>query len=163
MLFLIILIVEVNPKGILNNLYDKIEKREAIDNITSGRDLMWEDRIKDFKLSPIIGVGFANYVNITYSKVDMFTGEDEPGSGWLYLLSSLGLIGFVFYIIPIVRIFSKINRESPISYYFLIFFCIHSIVEGYLLSTGSLLGILMWMSIATSLDYHRNKRLKLFN
>ncbi|MPL77456.1 hypothetical protein SDC9_23312 [bioreactor metagenome] len=152
-------VIKMNPYNVLNNLYDKIEQRESIDNFTSGRDLMWEDRIKDFKVSPIIGVGYANYVNTIYSRVDFTSGDDEPGSGWLYLLSSLGIIGFVLYLFPIVKIIRHYNKHSPISFYFLVFFCLHSFVEGYLLSIGSILGVLMWISISSSLDYINNKTL----
>lgn len=155
----IVFIINLNPYGVLDNLNTKIEHRESIDNITSGRDRMWQDRIDDFKMSPIIGVGYSNYVNIDNSKIDFATGESESGSGWIFLLSSLGLLGFTFYIIPIVNILIKTNRNSPVSFYFLLFFVIHSFAEGYMLAIGHLFAILMWLSISSSHDHFKNNNL----
>lgn len=58
----------------------------------SSRDALWEDRIKEFIDSPILGQGFCamNRSIATHTSYSDETRGIESGSSWLFLLSSMG-------------------------------------------------------------------------
>lgn len=89
-------------------LIAKIDARSNSGDITAGRSNMFLDNISDFKKNPVSGVGFYNMYNSAESKINS-DGSLEYPSGWLFVLSSTGLLG-IFYFIFILK------------YYFLHFF-----------------------------------------
>lgn len=136
-----------------SEIINKNEARKTSDDILGGRETMFIDRIEDFKESPIFGVGFASMKN-TYHSTFNFSGVLEPGSGWLFMLSTLGVLGLILFVslmlYPVFKIL--INTKTithlhslPVS--ILIFFTFHLMVEGYLLSTGSFLFFYLWLTI----------------
>lgn len=156
-----------------------VEKNEvAIDNgsMTSSRDALWDYRIEEFKSKPIFGIGFSyiakepNYKNIPSPRFahvnalnkherSFFSAQSiEPGSSWLAVLSMTGIFGFVtFFIIyfsalKTVKILASINKPNPIySLYagILIFFGLHMIAEGYVLSAGNIMCYIFWLLLGT--------------
>ncbi|MDU1905729.1 MAG: O-antigen ligase family protein [Dysgonomonas sp.] len=153
-------IIVLNPGGMLDALYNKIENSSS--NITSGRDKMWQDRIADFESSPIIGVGFLTMKEVKNSKIDFFEGTQESGSGWLMLLSSTGILGFISYLLLIIPPLIQIWRYFPnygLSVAVCAFFATHTIIEGYTLAFGSPLCALMWLNIGVlNTVYKLNKK-----
>jgi O-antigen ligase len=136
------------------NVILKNQSRVETDNILSGRETMWKDRIEDFKYSPIYGVGFASMKNDFNSKINI-DGTFEPGSGWLFILSSLGLLGFITFVILFIKpiIIMSLKMKVPFAYSnlivcILVFFIFHLLIEGYVLSTGGFLSFYIWLSIA---------------
>jgi hypothetical protein len=139
------------------NIVAKQEHRTETDNLLSNRDQMWIDRIKDFQHSPIYGVGFSSMHYVKNSKTNKVTGLFEPGSTWLFILSSLGLMGFIIFSILMFKplwktllINQKINTQLSVEFSILIFFSIHFFIEGYALSSGTFLFFYLWLTIAVT-------------
>lgn len=120
------------------------------------REELWEERIDDFKSSPLVGVGFcATLLRGTYG-VDLQTGRIETGSSWIIIFSMLGILG-AFIIIPILfRAFTKSYRNrdslSPLVCGILTLFFIHMFAEGYIFAGGSFLAFMLWLTIGVALD-----------
>jgi O-antigen ligase len=132
----------------------KNQSRMQTDNLFSGRSRMWKDRIEDFKYSPIYGVGFSSLKNTSNSKISSL-GFIEPGSGWLFILSSLGILGFIIFTKLIFKPIFSLSKKNDLknkSYALivsiLIFFVFHLGIEGYVLSSGGFLFFYLWLTIA---------------
>lgn len=157
---MIFVLITISTTSIWMPFTEKLVQKQATkiqtENILSDRDRMWIDRIMDFKESPIYGVGFASFRNTANSKIN--NAENiEPGTSWLMIFSStgiLGLIAFMFLIIhPIFQIFQAQNSSNkiyPFMMSILIFFIFHLAIEGYALSAGGVLFFYMWLTIALS-------------
>ena len=136
-------------------LRSKMELGEKAGSVTMSRDALWEDRKKEFKAFPIFGVGFST-INMKYANGGLHskTGTIEPGSCWLFLLSSIGLIGFCSFSIPFFRIlYLLFTKESVgVNGYFtgslLFLFLFHMIFEGYMVASGSYLCFFLWLLLS---------------
>ena len=126
-------------------------------SLTLTRNGLWQDRIREFKAFPVFGVGFST-VNMEYvraeDKVNQKSGMVEPGSGWLFLLSSMGLVGFLSFFIPFTySMYSLFRRESVgLNGYFLgsllFLFFFHLFFEGYLMASGAYLCFFLWLLLS---------------
>lgn len=112
------------------------------------RKSYWQDRLDEFKSSPIIGIGFANISNPTeFSKK---TGIIETTTGWGALFSQLGIIGaFLFISLTIKNIIFLLSHKGACYIYclligLLVFFTINSIGEGYITTVGCQFTIYFW-------------------
>lgn len=138
-----------------SNVINKSEARRESDNLFSNRQTMVIDRIEDFKESPLFGVGFASMRNIYHSKFSL-SGVLEPGSGWLFIISTMGLLGLILFlklmIYPAIQILKKdlIKSSHSLIISVLIFFALHLIIEGYMLSTGGFLFFYLWLTIGVA-------------
>ena len=146
---LLALTVITNPGGVMDNFNEKMEQKELAEDVTSGRDVMWQDRIDDFKMSPVIGVGLNSAVNIKNSKVDTKRGIIESGSSWLLILSSTGILGLLAFVnVTFSAVIGNIWRKrNSVLVAIAIFFLVHSTVEGYVTAAGSPLAFLFWLTI----------------
>jgi O-antigen ligase len=115
---------------------------------TRSRDDIWEQRIKEFKSSPITGIGFGTISNP--NEWTKHSGIVETGSSWLASLSQTGLLGTIpILIIVIGNIAYLLRLKNPdfIQTLFTgltIFFTIHPISEGYFTTVGAILCVLFW-------------------
>lgn len=138
-------------------LRSKMEGGKIAGSMTASRDNLWKDRVNEFKAFPIFGVGFAT-VNLEYvqtkEKVNQQNGGIEPGSGWLFILSSMGLVGFLSFFVPYVHTLYRLYKrdEKEINGYFvgtlLFFFFFHLYFEGYPLASGSFFCFLLWLLLS---------------
>ena len=147
-------------------LSTKIETRNNSGDITAGRSNMYLDNFTDFKKNPITGVGFYNMYNTINSKIND-DGSLEYPSGWLFILSSTGLMGVFFFIHLYFSYFlSFINytRINPniLLFSFVTFFFIHSNFEGYIYSAGGLLFCIFWLSISNFNSNYKNESITNF-
>ncbi len=134
-------------------------------NYTGSRDIMWNQRIREFKSSPLVGVGFgyAQYVTnvnertgrITYKKTE--TGVVEPGSSWLGALSMTGLLGFtallVLWFKSLKNSWKVEKRDKLFGVYIgstLIFWAVHMIAEGQIFAAGSFLFFMVWITFGVA-------------
>lgn len=135
--------------GLLSKM---VASREA-GSIFSSRAELWSDRWEEFTTHPLFGVGFASQSIITFAH-SLQSGIIEPGSSYLGSLSMLGLTGAL----PLFLLISTALRQGLMQTGIpttadstLVFFCIHMAFEGYLLSAGSILCILLWSCISAAL------------
>lgn len=137
------------------NMEKKVEVAEAKGSYLSSRTNRWENRVREFKESPLIGVGFSSYRyrNTALNPFDDVStvGRVEPGSSWLFLLSSLGLAGFIaFSFIYIKRIHYNVKNYSTYNLFILsllAFLAIHMTTEGYVVAAGSPLCPILWLAL----------------
>lgn len=130
------------------------------------RFLIWAERFDEFKENPILGSGFSavntKVIPKESASYDIETGSIQPGSGYLGILSMLGLSGFLIFLYIIAssaqklyinrKVFSK--KDFLIIVSILLFVLIHSIFEGYIISSGSILFLIFWLSISYILNKH---------
>lgn len=123
----------------------------------SSRDALWDDRIKEFKDSPIIGQGFAsiNRMVATHTPFSVVTRSLEPGTSWLFVLSSLGVVGLGLFIAMLIKACHKyvVAKEYSIDIWhtaILFFFLLHFFIEGYVLHTGGMLFVFFWLTLYTN-------------
>jgi len=131
----------------------KMAYAEQHGDVLVSRTALWELRLREFKTSPIVGVGFAA-VNTTMStRFDAIEGKVEPGSSWLAVLSMIGLLGFIPLLLLILGYLEQVYKEkgdknnSAYLGALLIFFIIHMMAEGYILSAGSGLFFYFWLTL----------------
>ena len=75
------------------------------------RTELWENRISEFKSSPVCGVGFSA-VSLASHDYNPKTGGLEPGSSWLAILSMTGILGLAFvlyFFIKLILLFAKVK------------------------------------------------------
>lgn len=152
-------------------LRSKMELSENTGNLTSSREGLWQDRINEFYAYPFFGVGFASYnldyVSDTTYAINMKTGTVEPGSGWLFLLSSMGLIGLLSFSVPVGYLFFIIYKNDSLGVNgslicsLLVLLSAHMFFEGYIVSSGAYLCFFLWLLLAESeqIIQNNNKRL----
>lgn len=133
-------------------------------NLASSREIMWAQRIKEFKSSPFVGIGFcyAPYAigtdelsgKVQYVETD--TGNIEPGSSWLGVLSMTGLLGFLgiisIWISSFRMCFQMEKKDNLYAIYLssmMVFWCVHMIAEGEIFSAGGFLCFMVWLGVGT--------------
>lgn len=130
--------------------------RQSVEGKKYGtRDDKWRARILEFKEKPIYGIGFAN-VDPDLDQVGE-GGVVEPGSSWLFILSSLGVIGFGLFCIIFFLSSSKTLCVNSFDGAFLVsliaLISIHMTAEGHILSGGNFMCFFAWLAIGCSYDY----------
>lgn len=119
----------------------------------------WENRINEFNSAPFFGIGFASVGENTddYSA----GGTIEPGSAWLFMLSSCGIFCFLLLLYIFIKsmLFAHEDKESNAALFgaLVLFFIIHMIAEGYIFASGSMLCLFMWLSLGMLETYREDK------
>ena len=117
-----------------NSIGAMMAKQEYQEEVgRTSRDGVWNDRMAEFKSSPLIGVGFGAHGVGDQKEV----GRVETGGGWISILAQTGIIGLILAISIIFKAFtpiSKIRQDNSmmVIYAAYFFFIVHSIVEGYM-------------------------------
>lgn len=129
-------------------LISKIETRQNSGDQLGGRSKIIDGLLLDFKDNPLSGVGFYNTNNPNLMKIN----EDnsmEYSIGWLFVLSSTGILGFLYFIYILYKIFLSFNKKFLNQFHWiLIFLIMHSFFEGYIFSGGGLLFFIFWLTIS---------------
>lgn len=138
-------------------LRQKTESSRMHGGTVSSRERIWQDRIDEFTAFPLFGVGFASY-NLDYIRskhtVNLQAGTVEPGTSWLFLLSSLGLYGFFSFLLPFVYgtyiLFRNLDTgfNGGLLCSIMVLFSVHMLIEGYVISSGAYLCFLLWLSLS---------------
>lgn len=148
---------------------DRIEQKNSAINqqtgevdMLSSRTLIWDQRIREFEESPLVGVGFGYAPYITgYNErtgkatfMETETGVVEPGSGWLAIMSMTGLIGLLGFIVlwgSSLKKCIQCEKEDKLwgAYLFamLIFVSIQMIAEGGIYAAGGIDCFRVWILI----------------
>lgn len=130
----------------------------------SSRNSLWNERIKEFKSSPMYGIGFASQKETRLEYIQALnTGTVEPGSSYGAVFAMTGLLGGISFLM----IFAGSSLKKPSSAFgmriispaqvCLVFFGIHMIVEGYVFAAGSPLCALLWLSIGAASAWQNKK------
>lgn len=114
----------------------------------------WTARMTEFSSSPLIGIGFAS-VDARLDDVGI-GGVVEPGSSWLCILSMTGIIGFILFVIILIKPFQYLkSHPSPYNALLLglfVFISTHMITEGYIFAGGSSLCFIAWLIVGCCSD-----------
>lgn len=132
-----------------------VEKQEA--NITTGgtfssRVDKWDNRIAEFKQSPLFGVGFAS---VDPKNTKDYDGKSiEPGSSWLAIFSMTGMLGgctIVCLLLYYYYYLYQLSEDFNYSLYLALLnvFIVHMMTEGYIFSAGNYLFFYFWLLIGT--------------
>mgnify|MGYP004521560807 CR=1 FL=1 len=150
----------------LNDVIAKNNNNIEAGGAFDSRSDKWNARMKEFKDSPLLGVGFASIDPHAsdVSELTLTTGIVEPGSSWLCVFSMVGLIGAllllpVFYRAIVIAWHSGSNAAAVITGVLTLFY-VHMFAEGYVLSGGSFLSFCLWLAIGVAYDikYYDNER-----
>ncbi len=145
--------------------------------MTNTRDVLWANRLIEFKSSPLYGVGFATqdesiitldkmYYNIEFSSK---SGRLETGSGYLMILSMTGLLGAISMILLFTKIFisrnfwRRVTIEESYKLALYVFFSVHFIAEGYIYSSGSPLSFIFWLLVGATFPYAKINYKQIFS
>lgn len=139
-------------------LEDKMESSKEAGGLLASREALWQQRWLEFESTPVFGIGFSKVERTTLNEDTAAfgggSGVVEPGNGWLFVLSSTGIVGFLLlgwiYLSQIIRLWRIKNHESILILSILIFIGIHSFAEGYMLSSGNLLCFMFWLALGVS-------------
>lgn len=143
----------------LNLEKSNITQSIATRGFDNTREILWHDRLLEFKNNPYFGVGFAAQDDKIKGKIGKRGSEEgvvEPGSTYLMILSMTGLLGTIAIIIFFSRYIKNLkfwkNNLLEINYKILLltFFIIHFIAEGYIFSSGSIFAFIFWLLIANT-------------
>ena len=151
----IIILFYVNPFSMMDNLEMKMERVERTEDITGGRDQMFQLRFRELSESPVFGVGFSS---MKYSHTE--NGFFEAGSGWVFILSSTGILGFIFSLLMCLTALNNSRRfpKTALLSATCLFFIIHSIVEGYILTVSNGLCLYLWLVVGLSTNKYYLKK-----
>lgn len=143
---------------IWSSFTDGIRNKMAEQDLANNsRTELWKERIEEFKDAPIFGQGFAAFdLNISYNSYNLDTGGVEPGSSWLFVLSSLGCVGFILFLLLVIPptlnlLQSSKTKPDSVAITILcvsIIFMVHMLSEGYILSAGSSECFFVWLCFA---------------
>ena len=117
------------------------------------RDDMWQSRFKEFKESPLFGIGFG-YMKYGWGNqyAEETGGRIESGSGWISVISQTGILGAIcmfFMIIPNILFILKNKSTSYCSAWYsgmCVMFLLQPITEAYITTVGAVLCCLFWLN-----------------
>lgn len=136
----------------------KTEANQATGGFLSARQTLWDQRWAEFKEKPVFGIGFSKVEKMTDDTdtrtLRQGTGVVEPGNGWLFVLSSTGIGGFLLVLWIYLTMLWKLLRihsfESRLLLSLLVFLGVHSFAEGYMLSSGNLFCLMFWLCLGVA-------------
>lgn len=135
------------------------------------RALLWKTRIDEFRSSPFYGIGFGVVTNYDGLNNKELNGKIEPGSSWLVLLSMTGIIGLslIFWFFQKLLFAMLFEKKFILNSAFfgglILFFMVHMIGEGYILSAGSLMFVFIWTILGvvqSGYDYITSRKLSFY-
>lgn len=129
----------------------KQEYQEAVGR--TSRDALWTERMAEFSSSPLIGIGFGAHGVGKGKEISRV----ETGGGWISILAQTGIIGLLLALCIIFKAYTPIyiiyeNSFMICIYATYLFFCVHSIVEGYMFQGGWYLCLIFWLVIGLLIE-----------
>lgn len=128
--------------------------------IQNDRSHLWQARLDEFKSSPFVGIGIGMGEGDGVVRDNSGNIQVEPGSSYLAILSMTGALGALAFggglsilIYGFVKSCKKSTVEQDILVAFGIFFAVHGMAEGWVLSFGSPLCYLFWLWLGRFGDY----------
>lgn len=91
------------------------------EDITSGRTILYDYALKLFYDNPVFGIGWRKFNDLTFGLLSDNTGS-HPHNIYLQLLTELGIIGFILFMLPVVylliltiKLLMKNNNETELN------------------------------------------------
>ncbi len=132
------------------------------DNFFSSRKDIWDARSHEAESHLLFGIGFASVESnpgvLNPDASVPADGRIEPGSGWLYLLSSCGIFALTAFaaiyfwsLSGAVRKLLTHHEDTPVDLLLVLgmtlFFGVHLFSEGYMMASGSPFCIMLWLTM----------------
>lgn len=162
-------ILFLNYIQIDTSIIDK--KNEVQEEYGTSRDALWGARIKEFKSSPLFGIGTFR-ADLRWSKVNK-SGNVEAGNSFLMMLSMNGLLGFINFcllyfstIIPFYKYIIK-KRKYGLDFFeillslVILFNFINMQQAGILLNAGLYFTGINWLAISLTYKIRKYNNSKL--
>lgn len=170
----IVLFISLNFPNYTQMLVEKQYRNvERGGSMFASREEKWENRIEEFKSSPLLGVGFASisldssdavnydirkYTNDTFAQ----RGVIEPGSSYLAVLSMTGIIGFIFLWTSVFKKVFAIYKDKQsfciLCLSILACMLVYFFSEGVILASGNYFCFFFWLLIGVIGGIVKNKR-----
>lgn len=135
---------------------NKVQKRKETTDVLDSRQAKFDYRIEEFKSSPLLGVGFCAVDINGEDEYNSMTGQIEPGTSHLAVLSMTGLLGLFAYLIILFQAYrNSRSSDSPHARFVLLCFIamfVHAWFEGYVFSAGGPLCFTYWLIIGAATD-----------
>lgn len=143
-----------------NNSQRMQNKIEGSNGVYGSRTGIWVDGFQHFGDQPLFGCGFA----VSYRDGHRDVGRLESGSGWLSILFQTGICGFAIMVgimSGVKKRLKNIRTDRNLQFYFFpfMFLCLHSIFEGYILTSGYYLCLLFWTLLSYLYTYNMHDSL----
>lgn len=149
-------------------IQQKMESSEKKGDLTASRTSIWQARLLEFSQSPIYGIGFSHLMFTGSNAKDKADdGKIEPGSSFLAILAMTGILGFsVFLILFIGYLFFLLTNKfdmlsTAVLGSLLIFFTLHMLAEGYILSSGGVLFFYVWLLLGNIEMYKQTGKISI--
>ncbi len=170
----IVLFISLNFPNYTQMLVEKQYRNvERGGSMFASREEKWENRIEEFKSSPLLGIGFASisldssdaidydirrYTNDAFSQ----SGVVEPGSSYLAVLSMTGIIGFIFLWTSVFKKVFAIYKDKQsfciLCLSILACMLVYFFSEGVILASGNYFCFFFWLLIGVIGGIVKNKR-----
>ena len=138
--------------GVLN----KQEQRKEQGGALSSRQSKFDCRRDEFMKSPLLGVGFVSVDPNGNDEYNPVTGQVEPGTSHLAVLSMTGLLGMFAYTLLLLNAYKTSKRDNSLNAQFVMLLLVamftHAWFEGYVLSAGGFLSMTYWMIVGQNID-----------
>lgn len=149
----VIVVLAVAIPRALDVLQLKQAVGESHKSMFYSREKLWHDRCEEFRLSPIIGIGYANQTTPHSAESEDKTNGIEPGSSWLTVLTYGGILGaaaFLWFLADLLRrlLSRRKSEEFSLLSAILLFLLLNMITEGWLFFAGALMFPVFWLTCA---------------
>lgn len=108
--FMIVSFDEDSQVGkLFNRLIETTERVIAGEDVTSGRVILYDFAFKLFRDNPILGIGWRTY---SESSIGVLNADraSHPHNIYIQLLTELGIIGFILFLIPVIYTLIKTTK-----------------------------------------------------
>lgn len=155
--------------GYASGIVSKQQDNEDKGGTFSSRDEKWENRINEFRSSPIFGIGYgAIFLNTPEGQITKETKIVEPGSAWLSILSMTGILGAIPIFALLLGTFRRMllsikfspNYNNSLLTALLLATIFHQCFEGYALAAGSYLCFFFWLVVGLAYSYKKYEHSK---
>lgn len=143
--------------NITSGLVQKQEMRKSeSEGAFDSRDDKWNNRFKEFKENPIIGIGFCAVDNKNTGDYTEY-GSVEPGSSHFAVLSMTGILGIIPYLLILFAAYKSVRKGgdgiATMRMCLFLIFMTHALFEGYVLFAGGFMSMMFWLVIGQCEDY----------
>ena len=116
--------------------------------IAASRGYIWELRKMEIEESPIIGIGaYSCDTKLPFADTfyDKETGGIELGSSYLGMVSQIGWLGLITFLLAVVPIILKTVNYAQLIFAMIVPVAINMAFEGYVMTAGAVQCVIVWL------------------